>query len=506
MCGLNKYGRGDWRNISRNCVKTRTPTQVASHAQKYFKRMETANKGKKKMCINNITILDHGKLLTLNVSVGGQVSGVSSGKKTRRSCPKVGGASTDLVSSSTADRQIDKSTARGSKQKTEASDACSIPNPMPNLKGVSISQQASSGKTIGGNGCLIPHRMPNSHGIPISKGPDWSMIGAGDIAFTSSSQGISIPQIPSTNMIRAPNVDFVSGYQDTSVPQAQNTGVRIGVTEAGFISSFQGIPSPQNPSSGYTVGAADACFASGHPRISVPQSQNFAHMGGAFDVESHRGILVPQAPSSGHVIGAGNVGFTPNHQSLSIPRASSGAHVFGATDVRSLSIPQEPSIEDLIGAPDVDFYGDPMAGQRHVSFAFGQSSRTGGAIGGGSSVGTTCLITGQQSFSTLQGPIPGQVLMDSGVDFSNPQITSLHNTPTSHGQAGAMTGDDIDGSYMVDFDDFPSDFDFSIISSLIDDSPLSNEPSTSPSVSVSLPYSIPSMDDSDDPFSRHDLF
>lgn len=465
--------------------------------------METANKGKKKMGINNITILDHGKLLTLNVSVAGQISGdsgVSSGKKTRRSCPKVGGASTDLFSSSSAARQIDKSTARGSKQKTEASDACSIPNPMPNLKGVSISQQASSGKTIGGNGCLIPHRMPNLHGIPISKGPDWSVIEAGDIAFTSSSQGISIPQIPSTNMIRAPNVDFVSGYQDTSVPQAQNTAHMIGATEAGFISSFQGILSPQNPSNGYMFGAADACFASGYRQISVPQSQNFAHMVGAFDVESHRGMLVPQAPSSGHVIGAGNVGFTSNHQSLSIPRASSGAHVFGATDVRSLSIPQEPSCEDLIGAPAIDFYGDPMAGQRHVSF--GQSSRTGGAIGG-SSVGT-CLITGQQSFSTLQGPIPGQVLMDSGVDFSNPQITGLHNTPTSHGQAGAMTGDDID-SYLVDFDDFPSDFDFSIISSLID-SPLTNEPSTSPSVSVSLPYSIPSMDDSDDPFSRHDLF
>ncbi|XP_039691133.1 uncharacterized protein [Medicago truncatula] len=34
--GLQKVDKGDWRGISRNYVKTRTPSQVASHAQKYF--------------------------------------------------------------------------------------------------------------------------------------------------------------------------------------------------------------------------------------------------------------------------------------------------------------------------------------------------------------------------------------------------------------------------------------------------------------------------------------
>ncbi|XP_020595839.1 transcription factor MYBS3-like [Phalaenopsis equestris] len=44
LAGLHKLGKGDWRGISRNFVATRTPTQVASHAQKYFLRKNSLNK------------------------------------------------------------------------------------------------------------------------------------------------------------------------------------------------------------------------------------------------------------------------------------------------------------------------------------------------------------------------------------------------------------------------------------------------------------------------------
>ncbi|KAL5984595.1 hypothetical protein ACLOJK_041903 [Asimina triloba] len=53
--GLSKYGKGDWRSISRNCVLTRTPTQVASHAQKCFHRLNNpAKKERRRPSIHDI--------------------------------------------------------------------------------------------------------------------------------------------------------------------------------------------------------------------------------------------------------------------------------------------------------------------------------------------------------------------------------------------------------------------------------------------------------------------
>ncbi|CAI0424295.1 unnamed protein product [Linum tenue] len=58
LLGLQRYGKGDWRNISRNFVTTRTPTQVASHAQKYFIRQSTGGKDKRRSSIHDITTVN----------------------------------------------------------------------------------------------------------------------------------------------------------------------------------------------------------------------------------------------------------------------------------------------------------------------------------------------------------------------------------------------------------------------------------------------------------------
>ncbi|KAK4490997.1 hypothetical protein RD792_001718 [Penstemon davidsonii] len=53
LLGLQKLGKGDWKGISKKFVNTRTATQVASHAQKYFLRQNNAN-----MKIQRSTIFD----------------------------------------------------------------------------------------------------------------------------------------------------------------------------------------------------------------------------------------------------------------------------------------------------------------------------------------------------------------------------------------------------------------------------------------------------------------
>ncbi|XP_076908448.1 transcription factor MYBS3-like [Bidens hawaiensis] len=48
LLGLQKLGKGDWRGIARTYVLSRTPTQVASHAQKYFIRQCSASRRKRR--------------------------------------------------------------------------------------------------------------------------------------------------------------------------------------------------------------------------------------------------------------------------------------------------------------------------------------------------------------------------------------------------------------------------------------------------------------------------
>ncbi|XP_058782124.1 transcription factor DIVARICATA-like [Vicia villosa] len=77
LLGLKKYGKGDWRNISRNFVITRTPTQVASHAQKYFIRQLSGGKDKRRASIHDIT--------TVNLTETSKASPTSENTKTSTS-------------------------------------------------------------------------------------------------------------------------------------------------------------------------------------------------------------------------------------------------------------------------------------------------------------------------------------------------------------------------------------------------------------------------------------
>jgi len=54
LAGLEKLGKGDWRGISRHFVTTRTPTQVASHAQKYFLRQSSLTHRKRRSSLFDV--------------------------------------------------------------------------------------------------------------------------------------------------------------------------------------------------------------------------------------------------------------------------------------------------------------------------------------------------------------------------------------------------------------------------------------------------------------------
>ncbi|WCJ36415.1 Duplicated homeodomain-like superfamily protein [Euphorbia peplus] len=58
LAGLKKLGKGDWKGIAMKFVTTRTPTQVASHAQKYFLRMSSYQKRKRRNSVFDLSLQD----------------------------------------------------------------------------------------------------------------------------------------------------------------------------------------------------------------------------------------------------------------------------------------------------------------------------------------------------------------------------------------------------------------------------------------------------------------
>lgn len=59
LMGLEKFGKGDWRSIARYFVTSKTPTQVASHAQKFYsRRTSTTPADKRRPSIHDIQTIN----------------------------------------------------------------------------------------------------------------------------------------------------------------------------------------------------------------------------------------------------------------------------------------------------------------------------------------------------------------------------------------------------------------------------------------------------------------
>ncbi|XP_060174476.1 transcription factor MYB1R1-like [Lycium barbarum] len=68
LIGLEKLGKGDWRGISKHYVPSRTPMQVASHAQKYFIRMASIDKKKRRPSVFDVHLKDSNSQISSKAS------------------------------------------------------------------------------------------------------------------------------------------------------------------------------------------------------------------------------------------------------------------------------------------------------------------------------------------------------------------------------------------------------------------------------------------------------
>ncbi|CAL5062961.1 unnamed protein product [Urochloa decumbens] len=79
--GVNCLGRGAWKFISEYFVPSRTPAQIASHAQKYFERIKKneMDDTRQRHSINDIRLVDHGINITAHSTEPGKGKGIASG-------------------------------------------------------------------------------------------------------------------------------------------------------------------------------------------------------------------------------------------------------------------------------------------------------------------------------------------------------------------------------------------------------------------------------------------
>ncbi|KAL5221648.1 hypothetical protein ABZP36_026361 [Zizania latifolia] len=116
LVGLKKLGKGDWRGISRSYVTTRTPTQVASHAQKFFLRQSSIGKKKRRSSLfDMVPICENGMRVSEQLISKGVSASLSLMNTPRHeSSDRAVAAATIDLNSTEEDRTVGISVSSGS--------------------------------------------------------------------------------------------------------------------------------------------------------------------------------------------------------------------------------------------------------------------------------------------------------------------------------------------------------------------------------------------------------
>ncbi|KAL3527369.1 hypothetical protein ACH5RR_012025 [Cinchona calisaya] len=387
--GLDKYGRGDWRNISRFCVRSRTPSQVASHAQKFFKRMDVPNKGKEKSSLHDVTILDDGKIVTQQVPTTKQIAGDANSFVMGTGSTTVG---TNL-NSSMIDSQCNLSPPHG----------------------------PSSKQIAGAANSFVMYTGLNSVVTDLNS----SMI--------VSQCNSSTPQGPSSKQITGAANSF-----------AMYTGLNTVRTDlnSSMIASKCNLSTPHGPSPKQMAGAANS-FVMDTGLNTVGTDLN-----GSFMIDSQCNLSTPQGPSSEHMMVNANVDFFdpmlgsllgistspgPSTEQISAP---AGVSLFTPVfaNQHNFSTPQEPIAEQLNESDDFAFCDSLFADEDDMYTP--QRSVIGEVTG--TAEGACMLNIGESSLSghpdggvhappTASQPIPEPVPSDAALPGIVPSpVPSMH--------------------------------------------------------------------------------
>ena len=253
--GLNAFGKGQWKQISKYYVPSRTPTQVASHAQKHFLRVTGNAKRKSKFAaVDAVAEIHFGAAVTRDGVSGGATGSMGVVGVADISVAAAAAAAAEIAAAGSAAAPRGVSKASRSTKGRQASD---------NRGHVTSEDTGSTRPAIANgpslfttNGHLlssksVPPVQANgvALGIPLQEIPDLKAFGGKDLPMLKVIKGriratssLFRPSSPAPSQRKLPEdvETYESGY---GIPKGKRARRYSNLNEGGFDSALAALAS-----------------------------------------------------------------------------------------------------------------------------------------------------------------------------------------------------------------------------------------------------------------------